>query len=295
MFTGLSAFPLTPMTDGAVDEAAFARLVERLAAAGVDSIGALGSTGSAVYLSADERGRAAEIAVQAAGGVPVIVGTGALRTADVIRLTEGAQRAGAVGALIAPVSYQPLTDEEVVGLYADVAAATDLPVVVYENPRTTGFTFSDEVRAAVAGLPHVASVKVPSASEHPGQARTRIESIRRTLPDGVTLGVSGDATAPNALRAGADAWYSVIGGLLPEQTLEVQRAASSGDDASCTAALNRLSPFWELFADHGAVRVVARAAELLGLVGPASLPRPLRPVSDDVVPAIRAALTRAGA
>ncbi len=49
MFTGLSAFPMTPMNENAIDEVAFVRLVERLVTAGVDSIGALGSTGNYAY------------------------------------------------------------------------------------------------------------------------------------------------------------------------------------------------------------------------------------------------------
>jgi 4-hydroxy-tetrahydrodipicolinate synthase len=66
VFTGLSAFPLTPMTERAIDEPAFAELVSRLHCAGVDSIGALGSTGSYAYLSRDQRQRVTELAVQAA-------------------------------------------------------------------------------------------------------------------------------------------------------------------------------------------------------------------------------------
>ncbi len=79
-FTGLSAFPLTPITDDAVDERAFVGLIERLATAGVDSITALGSTGSYAYLTAAERARVARLAVEHAGGTPVFVGVGALRT-----------------------------------------------------------------------------------------------------------------------------------------------------------------------------------------------------------------------
>lgn len=79
-FTGLSAFPLTPLTRDAVDEGAFGGLVRRLAAAGVDSITALGSTGSYAYLSPEERAGVARLAVANAGDVPVFVGVGALRT-----------------------------------------------------------------------------------------------------------------------------------------------------------------------------------------------------------------------
>lgn len=89
LFTGLSAFPLIPLQDDAVDEASFIDLVQRLATAGVDSITALGSTGSYAYLSPDERGRVARLTVDQAGDTPVIVGVGALRTSDVLAHVAG--------------------------------------------------------------------------------------------------------------------------------------------------------------------------------------------------------------
>lgn len=94
MFLGLSAFPLTPMDEQGLDERAFIRLVEHLAEAGVDSIGALGSTGSYAYLNPEERARVAHLAVEGvAGRVPVIVGIGALRTRDVLSHADNAQQA----------------------------------------------------------------------------------------------------------------------------------------------------------------------------------------------------------
>ncbi|PWV69081.1 dihydrodipicolinate synthase family protein [Halomonas sp. A11-A] len=144
MLTGLSAFPLTPMNESTIDEAAFVRLVERLVAAGVDSIGALGSTGNYAYLSPAERGRIARLAVAHAGDVPVIVGISALRTRDVLTLAEDAQAAGASAVLLAPMSYQPLADEEVFGLFEAVSARLSVPLCVYDNPGTTRFQFSDE-------------------------------------------------------------------------------------------------------------------------------------------------------
>lgn len=113
MFTGLSAFPLTPLVDDRVDEVAFAGLVDRLVSAGVDSITALGSTGSYAYLSREERALVTRIAVDHARLVPVIVGIGALRTSHVLEHLEDAQTAGAAGVLLAPMSYQPLTEDDV--------------------------------------------------------------------------------------------------------------------------------------------------------------------------------------
>ena len=76
MFSGLSAFPLTPMNERGLDEAAFVRLIGRLVTANVDSIGVLGSTGNYAYLTMAERARVVRLAVEHAGNVPVVVGVG---------------------------------------------------------------------------------------------------------------------------------------------------------------------------------------------------------------------------
>ncbi|OIH92625.1 dihydrodipicolinate synthase family protein [Curtobacterium sp. MCBA15_001] len=273
MFTGLSAFPLTPLRDDTVDERAFAGLVERLADAGVDSITALGSTGSYLYLDRDERRRVATTAVEHAGVVPVLVGIGALRTSQVLALAEDAQRTGAAGLLLAPVTYQPLTDDDVYGLFEDVSAAVSVPVVLYDNPGTTHVTFTDDLYAAVARLPHVASIKIPGV---PADAAARVQAIRDRVPADVTIGVSGDAFAARGLNAGCDAWYSVIGGTLPAQALALTRAAQAGDHAEAERRSEALAPLWDLFTEFGgSYRVVAALAEHLGLVGPDSLPRPV--------------------
>lgn len=281
MVTGLSAFPLTPVTGQGIDDASFVGLVERLAAAGVDSITALGSTGSYPYLNRAERDRVARLAVEHAGEIPVFVGVGALRTRDVLDLAEDAQRAGASGVLLAPVSYQALTAEEVFGLYADVTAELSVPLVVYDNPGTTHFTFTDELYARIAELGNVASIKIPGVPAAPSAAAERVRGLRALLPSSVTVGVSGDPLAATGLNAGCDAWYSVVAGTVPEPALAITRAAQAGDAATAVAESERLQPLWELFTRHGSLRVVSAIAELLGLVGHPNLPRPLRGLPDD--------------
>lgn len=200
MFTGLSAFPLTPLHDDRLDEPAFAGLIERLADAGVDSIGALGSTGSYAYLDRDERARAISLAVQHAGPVPVIAGIGALRQSHVLAHAEDAQRAGAAGLLLAPVSYQPLLPDEVYHLYEKVTAEIAVPLVVYDNPRTTGFAFTDDLYAAVAKLPNV--VSVIEASRAP---RTKPVAARPGCREGSGLWTSNSVSteATPAERSGS--------------------------------------------------------------------------------------------
>ena len=115
LFAGLSAFPITPTNDsGEVNAKELRVLLDRLVAAKVNSIGLLGSTGGYVYLTREQRLRAAKTAVnRVKGSVPVIVGIGALRTDNAIELAKDAQAAGANGLLLAPVSYTPLTEDEV--------------------------------------------------------------------------------------------------------------------------------------------------------------------------------------
>jgi len=200
-----------------------------------------------------------------------MVGIGATRTERVIELAHDAQDAGVSAVMLAPVSYQALTEEEVFGLYADVTAAISLPLCVYDNPGTTHFTFSDELHARVAALPNVAAIKLPG----PGAAE-RIPMLRASVPEHVAIGVSGDQYAAGALDAGADVWFSVIGGLFPQLALQIVRERRS----------EHLEPLWALFRAHGGIRVVATMAVRLGLAREDVLPRPLKlldPVTVDPV------------
>ena len=153
MFTGLSAFPLIPMSESSIDEASFLGLIQRLTEAKVNSIGVLGSTGSYAYLGREERKLATELAIANARNIPVVVGIGALRTKDVLLLAEDAQKAGASGLLLAPVSYQKLTDDEVFSHYETVCKNISIPLCVYDNPTTTHFEFNDVLHGRIAALP----------------------------------------------------------------------------------------------------------------------------------------------
>ena len=283
-FRGLSAFPLTPTTETGIDGRAVAAQVERAVAAGVDSIGALGSTGSYAYLERAERRRVARMVVEAAGDTPVMVGVGALRTREVLCLVEDAQAEGASAVLLAPVSYQRLTDDEAFGLYEDVSRVASVPVCVYDNPGTTGFTFSDDLYAAVTRLPNIAAVKIPPAPVE--QAAERVATLRTVLAPGTVLGVSGDWFAAPALNAGADAWFSAAAGLFPEPAVAITRAAQAGAAAEAAALSERLEPLWALFRKHGSLRVVATASELIGTTTSPSLPRPLRTLQGDARSAV---------
>lgn len=95
---GLSAFPLTPLRDGDVDEASLEGIVDMLVDAAVDSIGVLGSTGVHTYLTREQRRRVVETAVRRSGDLPVLAGIGHCATVDVLAAAEDSGRASDPGA-----------------------------------------------------------------------------------------------------------------------------------------------------------------------------------------------------
>lgn len=281
MFVGLSAFPLTPMYDDSVDEKAFIGLIQRLVNAEVDSIGVLGSTGNYAYLTREERKRVAQISVKHAKEIPVMVGISALNLRDVLLNAEDAQTAGASAVLLAPMSYQQLTENEVYKLYEVVTSKLSVPLCVYDNPGTTHFNFSDELHGRIAQLPNVSSIKIPGVPTEPQAALDRVNRLRALIPDHVTIGISGDACAADGLNAGCEVWYSVIGGLYPEVAKTLTKTARKGNKQEALRLSKILTPMWELFhRNGGSLRVVAAAAEIQNLVESPCLPLPLRALEE---------------
>lgn len=286
LFRGLVAYPITPAdADGRVDVAALRRLVRRLVDAKVDGVGLLGSTGTYAYLTRDERRRAIEAAVEAAGGAaPIVAGVGALRTDAAVALARDAKAAGAGAGLLAPVSYTPLTDEEVFVHFQTVAGEAELPLCIYNNPGTTHFTFSVELEQRLSRVAGVVAVKNPAPA---AGVAAQLADLRGRMPAGFSLGWSGDANVAEALLAGGDAWHSVVGGLFPRAALALCRLAQTGDADEARRLNARLAPLWALFTEYSGLRVVYAAATVLGLVSTAP-PRPILPLPLDAQTRIEA-------
>ena len=241
---GLCAFPITPSDrSGKIDAGALRAVVSPLLEAGVDSIGLLGSTGTYPYLTREERRRAVETTIeQVAGRMPVLVGIGALRTDDAVKLANDARVSGAAVGLLAPVSYTPLTDEEVFQHFSTVVHESGLPVCVYDNPGTTHFRFSADLVAR--------------------------------------LGYSADWNCVEALLAGGDTWYSVLGGICPKICVAIAQAVEKGDAPRARELNERLRPVWDLFKTHSGLRVAYAMAEKICAAQP---PLPILPLPPAIV------------
>jgi 4-hydroxy-tetrahydrodipicolinate synthase len=290
LFNGLSAFPITPTDQaGVVDTGALAVILSRIQDAGADSIGLLGSTGGYAFLTREQRRRAVDTAMSTVGGkVPVIVGVGALRTDEAQSLARDARDAGANGLLLAPMSYTPLTDAEVYEHFVAVAEAGQLPMSIYNNPGTTKFTFSADLIARLAKVANIAAVKMPLPSD--GDFSGEMMTLRQQTPSAFAIGYSGDWGAAGALLSGADAWYSVVAGLLPKEAVALTRAAQAGDVDRAKHIDKAFEPLWSLFKELGSFRVMYSIADELGLGG-FDPPKPVRGLSKETRGQVKNALS----
>ncbi|SHL62548.1 4-hydroxy-tetrahydrodipicolinate synthase [Roseovarius marisflavi] len=288
LFAGLSAFPLTPANaSGKVETDALQTLVARGVAAGVDSICVMGSTGIYAYLTRAERRRAIDAAVSVAGSTPILAGIGALRSDEAIALARDAQEAGARGLLLAPMSYTPLTQDEVFEHFQSVASATNLPLCIYNNPSTTHFQFSLPLLRRLADIPTIVALKNPEPAQ--GSIAEELALLRTNLAAPFTLGYSGDWCAARALLAGADSWFSVVAGLFPVPALAMARAAQAGETDRVMQIDAQFAPLWALFKDFASLRVIYAAANLLALTD-AQPPRPILPVPQEHTARLKAAI-----
>lgn len=287
VFTGLSAFPLTPATDtGEVMADEFGALLNRVENSAVDSVGILGSTGGAAYLNREQRRRAIETA-RSVLTKPILAGVSALRTDQVLEHAMDAEDAGADAILLSAMSYIPLADREVVRLFERVNTAVSIPICIYNNPTTTKFTFSPALIAELSGLDHVAGVKDGASSSEELAARRR--DILPLVDDTFSVGMSGDSLAVEALIDGAAAWYSTLAGTLPEACARIAGAIAAGNVEEARRQNAALQPMWKLMARVGSIRVMYELAELLELSSTLP-PEPLLPLEYDDKAAIVLAL-----
>lgn len=251
MFPGCLTALVTPFRGGAVDTKALAALVEAQIAAGVNGLVPCGSTGESATMSHDEHLTVIrEVVRVAAGRVPVIAGTGSNSTAEAVRLTRGAEEAGAAAALLISPYYNKPTQDGIVAHYAAVAEATRLPIVVYNIQGRTASNITPETMARLARIPRVAGVKEASGSI--GQA---LEILDACGP-GFAVWAGDDVITLPLMAAGGTGVISVTSNLMPAEMVALTDAMRAGDLARARAAHARVMPlFRHLFLETNPIPV----------------------------------------
>ncbi|MFC6882779.1 MULTISPECIES: dihydrodipicolinate synthase family protein [Actinomadura] len=285
---GVIAYPVTPFEPGTgeVDQAALRRLTGELVDAGSHGIAPLGSTGESAYLRDDEWETVCATTLEAvAGRVPTLVGVSHWSTEGTVRRARAAARHGATAIMVLPQVYWKLTEPELFQHFAAVAAATDLPVMLYNNPGTSGIDLPPETVAALAReIPTITMVK-----ESSGDA-ARFGAIRELSGGALSVYNGSNPLALEALRSGAAGWCTAAPCLVPRWCLELYAAADERGQRA-DAVLAELLPFLRFIVRHGLPRTIKAGLELQDRK--AGVPRaPLLPLPGKEVDELRALLVR---
>ena len=224
MFKGMLTALVTPFRSGAVDARALGELVEAQIAGGAHGLVPCGSTGESATLTHEEHLEVVRHVVRVARGrIPVIAGTGSNSTAEAVRLTRGAEEAGASGALLISPYYNRPTQEGIYRHYVAVAEATKLPLIVYNIPGRTASNITPETLARLARVPNIVGVK-----EATGSLAQVIETIAAVGPDFAVYAGDDILTLP-IIAAGGRGAISVAANLVPREFAELCDAVLAGD------------------------------------------------------------------
>ena len=259
----------TPFTDDfALDLDGAQRLAGYLLEHGSDAVVVAGSTGESPTLTHGEKVDLFRAVVEAAGGRgKVICGTGTYDTRDTVELTHAAQSAGADGALVVTPYYNRPPQRGLIAHFTTVAAATDLPLILYNIPGRTACLIELETLLRLSEVDNIVAVKDATGDL---QMASRIV---KEAPPGFEL-YSGEDWATFSLvclgAAGVISVASHLGGTRIKQMIEL---ATEGDVAGARKIHEDLSPlFRALFITSNPIPLKA-ALDLAGRpAGPPRLP-----------------------
>lgn len=232
-FAGLSVAIVTPFRDGAVDVPRLHEQIGFQVDAGVTAICPVGTTGESPTLSHDEHERVIAESIQAAAGqVLVMPGTGSNSTAEAIKLTHYAERAGADAALVVGPYYNRPTQEGIYEHFKALAEAVAIPICVYNIPGRTGRNIEPETILRLAELPGIAMVKEATGS---------MDQASQVLAGTDLTVLSGDDSMTLPLLAvGGRGVVSVVGNLVPADMKALVDAFDAGDLAAAQQLHARL-------------------------------------------------------
>lgn len=262
MFSGVTVAMVTPFTHNqTIDESALRNLVERQIEGGTDVLLACGTTGESVTLDSDEKERVLKIMLeQADRRVPVLSGAGTNDTRDAVRLTREAEKAGANGILSVGPYYNKPTQEGFFQHFRAIAAATDLPVLIYNVPGRTGANISATTTLRLAEIENIIGIKEASGNI------SQIMAILRERPDGFLVLSGDDAISLPLIALGGDGVISVVANEIPGLFAEMIHAALANHWDRARELHFRLLPLMEInFIESNPIPVKAALA-MMGLI-----------------------------
>ena len=252
MFRGTFTALVTPFRDGAIDVAAFEKLIESQIAAGISGVVAVGTTGESPTLSHEERQQVIRLAIATAKKrCLVLAGTGSNATQHAVADTKMAEKLGADGALLVAPYYNKPSQEGLFRHFKTIADATSLPIILYNIPGRCGVDIApDTVTRVAKECRNIVSIKEASGSVE------RISELRARLPESFTILSGDDSLTLPFMSVGAVGVVSVASNVIPAEVCALVRAYECGDAKLAFSLHSKMFPlFKDLFIEPNPVPV----------------------------------------
>ncbi|CAB3797266.1 4-hydroxy-tetrahydrodipicolinate synthase [Paraburkholderia caffeinilytica] len=269
LFKGIIPALITPMTASEdVGETGLRTLIERLIEAGVHALFVLGTNGEFIALNEAEKLQIAKIAVdQARSRVPVIAGTGAYATRDVIDLNSKMLDVGVDAVSVITPYFNGATQQELFTHYERIAQATTLPVMLYTIPAKAGITLTIDTVRRLSEIPNIRGIK------DSGGDFDRLLQLINLRRDDFAVFTGTDSMILWTLIAGGDGAVAATTNAVPGVVTSIWKHFQAGDVAAARKAQESLRALRDAFALGTMPVVLKTAAEMLGMpAGPARSP-----------------------
>jgi 4-hydroxy-tetrahydrodipicolinate synthase len=279
---------ITPMKDGAIDEAAFRRFVRWQLAQGSNGLVPCGTTGESPTLSHAEHMRVIDICLEETDGrVPVIAGAGSNSTSEAIALTRHAKEVGADAVLSVTGYYNKPSQEGLYRHYAAIAEAVDIPIILYNIPGRAIVEISVETMGRLSKIANIIGVKDATANlARPLRERAVCG------PDWVQLSGE-DGTALAYMAQGCQGVISVTANVAPKLCSDFQKACHAGDWATALKLQQRLMPLHDALFCEPSPAPIKYAVSQLGFCT-TEVRLPLMPATDPAQARVKAAMEQVG-
>jgi 4-hydroxy-tetrahydrodipicolinate synthase len=251
---------ITPFTeDGtAINESMLRWLVDFQISEGIHGIITLASNGEFLSLSDEERHEVARIVIdQAAGRVPIVVGTAAESTTDVIRYTKDAENVGADAAMVLTPYYCWIDENEIYTHYRRIAEAVSLPIMLYNHPASTVLDMKPPLVARLAEIDNISYIKESTTDTR------RVYQINDLCGDNIT--VFAGYLGYESFMVGAEGWVSVCANILPKKSAQMfELAVDQNNKDAAWDVFKELVPIIDFLGDHLYVHGMKAAFKMMG-------------------------------
>ncbi len=260
IFKGLGIALITPfLEDGSVDYKSLIRLVEYQLDNGADFFCILATTGETPTLTAEEKQKIKDLVVDLVGGrVPILVGCGGYNTAEIVQDLKTRDFRGVDGILSVCPYYNKPSQEGLYQHFKAIAAATSLPVVLYNVPGRTGVNMKAETTVRLArDCQNIVAIKEASGNLE------QVDEIIKNKPKDFDVISGDDALTFPMISCGAVGVISVIGNALPREFSKMIRLQMKGEYDGARKIHHRfIDLFSLLFVDGNPAGVKAMLHEM---------------------------------